>query len=114
MKKDNMIEEDRGGPTALQLFNSNEEAIYTIETVVRMTHTPRRQIAVYCRHGLISPVAAPEREGWLFDLESIRALRRIEKLRTVYGVNLTGLRVIMELLREVEQLREEARALRRS
>ena len=100
--------------TALQPFEAVGEDVYSIETVVHITRTPRHQIAVYCRHGLISPVTAPEREGWWFDHEAIRALRRIECLRVDYEMNLAGLRVISELFREVEQLREEVRTLRRS
>ena len=100
--------------TALQPFEPMREDIYSIETVVHITQTPRHQIAVYCRHGLISPVTAPERDGWWFDDEAIRVLRRIQSLRVDYDMNLAGLRVIAELLGEVERLREEVRALRRS
>ncbi len=100
--------------TALQPFEAAAQDVYSIETVVHLTQTPRHQIAVYCRLGLISPVAAPEREGWWFDHEAIRALRRIERLRVDYDMNLAGLRVIADLFREVERLREEVRALRRS
>ena len=100
--------------TALQPFEPMEEDVYSIETVVHITQTPRHQIAVYCRHGLISPVTAPERDGWWFDDEAIRVLRRIQCLRADYDMNLAGLRVISELFREVERLREEVRALRRS
>jgi len=100
--------------TALQPFEPIAEDVYSIETVVHITQTPRHQIAVYCRHGLISPVTEPERDGWWFDHEAIRALRRIECLRVDYEMNLAGLRVISELFREVEQLREEVRTLRRS
>lgn len=87
--------------------------VYSIDAVVHLTQTPRHQIAVYCRHGLIAPVTMPEREGWWFDEEAIRELRRIECLRVDYGLSLAGLRVLSELLREVERLREEVRALRR-
>jgi DNA-binding transcriptional MerR regulator len=87
--------------------------VYSIEAVVHITQTPRHQIAVYCRHGLISPVTTPERDGWWFDQEAIRELRRIECLRVDYGMNLAGLRVISELYREVERLHEEVRVLRR-
>jgi len=103
-----------GESTALQVFEALAEDVYSIESVVHLTQTPRHQIAVYCRLGLISPVTAPERDGWWFDQEAIRALRRIESLRVDYDLNLAGLRVISELLREVEHLREEMRALRRS
>ena len=104
----------RGQSTALQPFEAVAEDIYSIETVVHLTQTPRHQIAVYCRLGLISPVSSPERDGWWFDHEAIRALRRIECLRVDYAVNLAGLRVISDLLREVERLREEVRASRRA
>ena len=100
--------------TALQPFEPIAEDVYSIETVGHITQLPRHRIAVYCRHGLISPVTAPERDGWWFDHEAIRVLRRIEYLRVDYDLNLAGLRVISELFREVERLREEVRALRRS
>jgi hypothetical protein len=40
-------------------------------------------------------------------------LRRIEYLRTAYGLNLIGIKLIMDLLTEVERLREELRFRRR-
>jgi DNA-binding transcriptional MerR regulator len=99
--------------TALQPFEPMTEDVYSIETVVHITQTPRHQIAVYCRHGLITPVTSPERDGWWFDDEAIRVLRRIERLRVDYDMNLGGLRVVSALFREVERLREEIRTLRR-
>jgi DNA-binding transcriptional MerR regulator len=104
----------RVSSTALQLFEPAAADVYSIESVVHITQMPRHQIAVYCRLGLISPVTAPERDGWWFDHEAIRALRRIECLRADYDMNLAGLRIISGLFREVERLREEVRALRRS
>ena len=109
-----MQEADQSAPTTPPPFEPMEDNVYSIETVVQITQTPRHQIAVYCRHGLISPVTAPEREGWWFDNEAIRMLQRLERLRVDYDLNLAGLRVISELLREVERLREEVRGLRRS
>lgn len=109
-----MKEAEQSTSSAPQPFESMAEDVYSIETVVQITQTPRHQIAVYCRHGVISPVTAPERDGWWFDDEAIRMLRRIEWLRVEHGMNLAGLRVISELSREVERLREEVRALRRS
>ena len=109
-----MEDADQSPPTAPPPFEPVVEGVYSIETIVQITQTPRHQIAVYCRHGLISPVTAPERDGWWFDDEAIRTLRRIECLRVDYDMNLAGLCVISELFREVERLREEVRALRRS
>ncbi len=103
-----------GVSTALQSFEPAVDEIYSIEAVVNITHTPRHQIAVYCRHGLVSPVAPPEQEGWWFDQEAIRELRRIEFLRQDYAMGLAGLRLVSELVHEVERLREEVRQLRRA
>ena len=100
--------------TTLKAFEPAADDIYSIEAVVNITRTPRHQIAVYCRLGLISPVAPPEREGWRFDQEAIRELRRVEYLRHDYAMNPDGLRMVIGLLREVERLREEVRVLRRS
>jgi DNA-binding transcriptional MerR regulator len=100
--------------TALQRFEPRAEEVYSIEAVVQITQTPRHQIAVYCRHGLITPVTVPELEGWWFDLEAIRVLRRIEWLRIDCDMNLAGLSIISGLFHEVERLREEVRALRHS
>lgn len=113
MQHENRQPADPATATDLQTFELAEENHYSIETVVHITQTPRHQIAVYCRHGIISPVTDPAREGWWFDEEAIRTLRQIERLRTDCAVNVAGLRLISMLLREVEQLREEVRALRR-
>jgi DNA-binding transcriptional MerR regulator len=109
-----MNDADQNESAALPRFEPTDEGVYSIETVVQITRTPRHQIAVYCRHGIIAPVIAPEREGWWFDHEAIRELRRIESLRVDYGLSVEGLRVVAELFREVERLREEVRTLRRS
>lgn len=73
---------------------------------------PRRLIAVYYKHGLVSPVVDPNSGGFYFNDEGIRTLRRIESLRTVFGLNLVGIKMILDLMKEVEHLRAEARFLR--
>lgn len=95
--------------TAVELYEPDPATLYTLEEVVRLTHLPRRQIVRYCQCGLVAPVAAPEVGGWIFNDEGLRRLRRIEALRQHYDVNLTALRLIMELLDEVERLRQELR-----
>ncbi len=64
------------------------------------------------KHGLVSPVVAPKRGGYYFNDEAIRARRRIEYLRTAYGVNLAGIKMILEFMDEVKRLRAETRFLR--
>jgi hypothetical protein len=39
-------------------------------------------------------------------------LRRIEHLRSDFGINLTGARIILDLMNQVNRLRSEVRFLR--
>ena len=93
--------------TTLQLFEPDARAVYTLEVAASLTQIPRRLIAVYFKHGLVSPVMDPACSGWYFNDEAIRILRRIEYLRTACGLNIVGIKLIMDLAREVERLQEE-------
>ena len=93
-------------------FEPDPEAVYTIEAAANLAHVGRHTILVYYKHGLVSPVVAPECGGYYFNDEGIRALRRIEHLHTDRGINLLGTRLILELQNEVERLRTELRFLR--
>ena len=99
--------------TTLQLFEPDARAVYTLEAAASLTQLSRRLIAVYFRHGLVSPVMDPACSGWYFNDEAIRILRRIEYLRTTCGLNIAGIKLIMDLAREVELLREELNFRRR-
>jgi DNA-binding transcriptional MerR regulator len=99
--------------TTLQLFEPDARTVYTLEAAASLTQLSRRLIAVYFRHGLVSPVMDPACGGWYFNDEAIRILRRIEYLRTACGLNIAGIKLIMDLAREVEQLREELNFRRR-
>jgi DNA-binding transcriptional MerR regulator len=95
--------------TALQPFEPDAGSVYSIETVATLLQVPRRHIVVYFKHGLVSPVIDPASVGWWFDDGAIRALRRMEYLRADCGINLTGIKLIMELTKEVELLRQRLR-----
>lgn len=93
--------------TTLQLFEPDARAVYTLEAAASLTQLPRRLIAVYFKHGLVSPVMDPACSGWYFNDEAIRILRRIEYLRTTCGLDMVGIKLVINLAREVERLREE-------
>jgi len=90
---------------------SASHAIYTIETVERITHISKDQIVLYYQYGLVSPVQATEKEI-LFDEDAIHKLRQIAFLLSEYGINHQGLKQFVSLMDEVERLREEVRFLR--
>ncbi len=62
---------------------------------------------------MVSPVANSARGAFYFNDEGIRVLRQIEYLRSVRGINLDGVKMILDLKDEVEHLRTELHLLRR-
>jgi len=98
----------------LQAYEPNPQIVYSIDAVQQLLHVPRRRIVVYYKHGLISPVVDPECGGYFFNDEAIRALRRIEYLHEKQGVNLTGIKIILDLMKELESLQDEKHSRRNS
>ncbi len=98
--------------TAIQLYEPDADVFYSIETAASLTHVSRRLIAVYCRQGLVAPVMDPDSGGWQFNEEAIRRLRQIEALRTMCGMNLPAIGMILDLMEEVDRLQQELRFLR--
>ena len=97
-------------PRFLQLFQPPPDAVYSIEATAQLVDVPRRQIAVYCRHGLVTPRA--NERGYYFDGKTIGTLRAIEGLRSVCGDDLAGIKMILQLMNEVQRLNSEVRVLR--
>src|SRR3954454_16057283 len=108
-----MSTSDETPVAAGQERGSEPEEVYSLEFIERMTFVPRRTILLYRRHGLIRSTADHQRGEQVFDGEAVRALRRIEHLRREFGVNLAGIKLIMGLLREVDELTAELRFRRR-
>ncbi len=96
---------------ALQLFEPDPNAVFTLDEVEGLAHIPRHAILVYFKNGMI-PLASDPEVGYIFNCQAIRALRRIDYLHNQCGINLAGTRMIMELLDRVEQLEAEMRARR--
>jgi len=76
---------------------------YTLEILAETTGVSTQTIVQYQEHGIIHPE---------YDDETVRKLRRIEALRDSCEMNLSGLKLLTQLLEEVEQLRQELRARR--
>jgi DNA-binding transcriptional MerR regulator len=88
----------------LQVFDPPVDAVYTIEAAAQLAGVPRRTILVYCKHRLLSPLLDARVQGYSFDGDGIRSLRRIEALRTVCGDDFAGIRIILDLTKELERL----------
>jgi len=84
--------------------------VYSIETVVQITHLDRERIVLYQQHGLVT--AVPGMPELSFDEQAVHRLRRIAFLLSEYGLNEAGVHHFAALLDEVERLRNEVRFLR--
>jgi DNA-binding transcriptional MerR regulator len=95
----------------IQLFEPPSDAIYTIEEAAHLVGVPPRAILVYCKNRLVAPVVNARDRSYSFDSESIRALRRIEALRTICGNDFAGIKMILDLKNEVKRLNSKIRSL---
>jgi DNA-binding transcriptional MerR regulator len=88
----------------LPLYDPDEQATYTLETVAEITGVSSQTILHYQEHGLLRSSG--------FDDEAVHTLRRIDYLRSTCETNISGLRLILDLLDQVERLQTELRARR--
>ena len=96
----------------LPVFEPNLEATYSLEVIAELSGISSQTIVEYREHGLISPVAETMPGGFQFDEETLRTLRSIEQLRSTCEMNIAGLKLMLDLMDEVEQLRDDLRSRR--
>ena len=96
----------------IELHDPQPGVLYNLEGVVHLTGVSRRSVLLYCKSGLVRASEDPEIGALAFDDEAIYTIRRVEYLRTQRGINLDGIRMIFDLLREVRRLEHEMRFLR--
>ena len=97
----------------LQPFEASPNIVYPIEVASLIAGVPRREIIVFCKYNLLSPVGDSKEYGYCFDGTAIRLLRRIQRLRSVCGDDFAGIGIILKLSAALEQLRSEIAALKR-
>ena len=86
----------------------NGGATYTLDVLCELVGVSSQTIVHYQEHGLI--VSAGASSARRFDDEALRALRRIEHLRSHYEMNLRSLKFTLGLLQELERLRDDLRS----
>ena len=97
---------------AVQVFEPGPEQLYPVDAAAYLAGVSRRVLLLYCRTGLIHPSEDAPNGALMFDTSAIHAVRRAEALRASHGISISGVRIIFDLLREVDELRQEVRFLR--
>ena len=93
----------------LPVCGEDNEVRYTLDVFAELAGVNPRRVLHYQEKGFIRPVSRDPDTPAAFDAECLRQLRRIEHLRSTYRVNEAGLKLILDLLRENERLRQERR-----
>lgn len=89
------------------------DLLYSIEVIAELAGVDTTTVLHYHEQGFLQPVRSEASTSLQFDAGSLRQLRRMEHLRATCGVNEAGLRLILQLLREVERLQGERRRMSR-
>jgi MerR family transcriptional regulator/heat shock protein HspR len=92
-------------------FQLNEEApVYVISVAAEMSGLHPQTLRQYDRLGLVSPGRSPGR-GRRYSLRDIEQLREVQRLSQEEGINLAGIKRILELENAVTALRHRVAEL---
>lgn len=94
-------------------FQPEPGAVYSLEATASQAGVSRRTLLIYWKHGMVRPREPSPDEAPFFTDEAIQRIRRIEFLRKAHGANLASVKIILNLSRELERLREELNFLRK-
>ncbi|RCV48139.1 heat shock protein transcriptional repressor HspR [Marinitenerispora sediminis] len=83
----------------------DDTPVYVISVAAELSGLHPQTLRQYDRLGLVSPGRASGR-GRRYSMRDIQLLREVQRLSQEEGINLAGIKRIMELQREVAELRE--------
>ncbi|MGE5290124.1 MAG: heat shock protein transcriptional repressor HspR [Micromonosporaceae bacterium] len=90
---------------------SDETPVYVISVAAQLSGLHPQTLRTYDRLGLVSPGRAAGR-GRRYSMRDILALREVQRLSQEEGVNLSGIKRILELENELRQVRLATAELR--
>ncbi|WP_017581491.1 heat shock protein transcriptional repressor HspR [Nocardiopsis valliformis] len=80
--------------------------VYVISVAAELAGMHPQTLRQYDRLGIVSPGRTSGR-GRRYSMRDVRTLREVQRLSQEEGINLAGIKRILELQHEVEQLREQ-------
>ena len=90
---------------------SDDTPLYVISVAAQLSGLHPQTLRQYDRLGLVSPGRAPGR-GRLYSLRDIVLLREVQRLSQEEGINLAGIKRILELQDEVQTLQDQLQRVR--
>jgi MerR family transcriptional regulator, heat shock protein HspR len=89
---------------------TDDTPVYVISVAAQLSGLHPQTLRAYDRLGLVSPGRSPGR-GRRYSMRDILALREVQRLSQDEGVNLSGIKRILELADELERTRQAAAQL---
>lgn len=80
------------------VFNDRYEAVYVISIAARLADMHPNTLRKYDREGLVSPSRSEGRQRLYSDTD-VQRLRIVRTLAERYGINLNGVRLVLDLVR---------------
>lgn len=90
-------------------MNPRGEPLFPISVAAKLCGVHPQTLRAYERQGLISPARVNDKNR-MFSEEDIERVRRIQRLTQDLGVNLAGVEIILRLLDQMEEQRQEMEA----
>jgi MerR family transcriptional regulator, heat shock protein HspR len=84
---------------------SDDLPVYVISVAAQLSGMHPQTLRAYDRLGLVSPGRSAGR-GRRYSMRDILALREIQRLSQEEGVNLSGIKLILDQLRELDRARQ--------
>jgi MerR family transcriptional regulator/heat shock protein HspR len=97
-------------PSSSSYESDVEAAVYVISVAAELSGMHPQTLRQYDRLGLVSPGRSSGR-GRRYSLRDIAVLREVQRLSQEEGVNLAGIKRILELEAEVDALRGQVETL---
>lgn len=90
-------------------MTQRDEPLFPISVAAKLCGVHPQTLRAYERQGLISPARINDKNR-MFSEEDIERVRRIQRLTQDLGVNLAGVEIILRLLDQMEEQRQEMEA----
>lgn len=92
------------------MSQSRKQDVFVISVAAELAGMHAQTLRTYDRLGLVTPQRTSG-GGRRYSLEDVELLRTVQKLSQEEGVNLAGIKAIIELKKENAQLRQENKKL---
>lgn len=85
----------------------NGETIFTLHEICERGGVRVEFIVELVEYGVIAPVKGTDANQWIFDALALARLKRALRLQRDLEINLPGIAVSLDLIEEVERLRQQ-------